>query len=87
MAMRKCLTAAAVFLLSISGAGACDDYPEEMALAAAQRDAERARSATAQQDPATQVASATLGQPAAGTTEVESAPGQATANLAGALRP
>ena len=66
MAMPKCLTAAVVLLLSISGAAACDDYPDEMALAAAQRDADLAKSATAQQDPAAQVATPTSSQPAAG---------------------
>jgi hypothetical protein len=88
MAMPRCLTAAMVLLLSISGAAACDDYPDEMALAAAQRDAEQARSATAQQDPAAQVATATPSQPAAGAAAVEPTPAQpqTTANLTGALR-
>jgi hypothetical protein len=89
MAIPKSLTAAAVFLLSISGATACDDYAEEMALAAAQRDAELAKSATAQQEPAGQVATATPSQSAAtGTAAIEPKPAQpqATAKLAGALR-
>jgi hypothetical protein len=88
MAMPKCLMAAAVLLLSMSAATACDDYPEEMALAAAQRDAELAKSATAQQAPAAQVATATPSQPAAGTDAVEPAPAQpqTTANLGRALR-
>ena len=88
MAMRRCLTAAMVLLLSISGATACDDYPDEMALAAAQRDADLAKSATAQQDPAALVAKPTSSQPAAGAAAVEPTPAQpqTTANLTGALR-
>ena len=86
MAMPKCLTAAVVFLLSISGATACDDYPEEMALAAAQREADLAKSATAQQAPAAQVASTTPSRPAEGTAAIEPAQPQTTANLTGALR-
>ena len=88
MAMQKCVTAAAVLLLSISGATACDDYPEEMAMATAQREADLAKSAAAQQDPAAQVARPTPSQPEAGTTAVESTPAQpqTTANLTGALR-
>ena len=48
MAMRKSLAAQAMLLLSISAAAACDDYPEEMALAAARRDAKLAQTAPAQ---------------------------------------
>ena len=52
MAMPRCrLAAAAVLLLSISGATACDDYPEEMALRPPAR-AKLAKAATAQQAPA-----------------------------------
>jgi hypothetical protein len=59
-----------------------------MALAAARRDAELAKSATVQQDPAYQVATATPSQPEAGTAAVDSAPAQpqTTATLTGALR-
>ena len=88
MAMPKCLTATAVLLLSISGAIACDDYPEEMALAAAQRAAELAKAATAQQAPAAQLGTPAPSQPAvAGAAAVEptSAQPQTTANLVGAL--
>jgi hypothetical protein len=88
MAMPKFVAAAAVLLLSISGATACDDYPEEMALAAAQRAAELAKSAAAQQAPAAQLGAPAPSQPAAAVaTAVESTPAQAqtTANLAGAL--
>ena len=88
MAMPKCLTATAAVLLSISGAVACDDYPEEMALAAAQHAAELAKAATAQQAPAAQLGTPAPSQPAAvRAAAVESAPAQpqTTANLAGAL--
>jgi hypothetical protein len=82
MAIPKCLMAAGLLLLSFSGAVACDDYPEEMALAAAQRGTELAKSATAQQAPAAQVATA------ATDSAVEPTPAQpqTTANLAGGLR-
>ena len=89
MAMPKCLTTTAVLLLSISGAIACDDYPEEMAVAAAQRAAELAKAATAQQAPAAQLGTPAPNQPAAaGVAAVEPAPAQpqTTANLVGALR-
>ena len=59
MAMRKGLAAAAILLLSISAAPACDDYPEEMALAAARRDAAPPQLPAAQVRSATQVASPT----------------------------
>jgi len=88
MAMPKCLAAAAALLLSISGVTACDDYPDEMALAAAQRAAELAKSAAAQQVPAAQLDTPAPSQPAAaGAAAVEPAPAQpqTTANLAGAL--
>ena len=86
MAMPKFVAVAAVLLLSISGATACDDYPEEMALAAAQRAAEMAKAATAQQAPAAQLDTPAPSQPAAaGAAAVEPAPAQpqTTANLAG----
>ena len=57
MVMPKCLIAAAVIALSISSACACDDYPDEMALAQAQRESELAR-VTAQQ-PTTSAEAAT----------------------------
>jgi hypothetical protein len=87
MAMPKCLTATAVLLLSISGAIACDDYPEEMALAAAQRAAELAKAATAQQAPAAQLGTPAPSQPAvAAAAEPTLEQRQTTAGLAGALR-
>jgi len=81
MAMRESLAATAILLLSISTAPACDDYPEEMALAAARRDAPPA------QLPGAQVRSAPLVvSPTTDTSVVEpTAPQpQANANLAGA---
>jgi hypothetical protein len=82
MAMPKCLTATAVLLLSISGAIACDDYPEEMAVAAAQL----AKAATAQQAPAAQLGAPAPSQPAvAAAAEPTLEQPQTTANLAGAV--
>jgi hypothetical protein len=53
MAIKYELSAAAVLLaLSISGARACDDYPEEMALADARDAAKAAQAAAAQQSAA-----------------------------------
>ena len=89
MAMPKFVAAAAVLLLSISGATACDDYPEEMTLAAAQRATELAKAATAQQAHAAQLGTSAPSQPAAaGAAAVEptSAQPQTTANLVGALQ-
>ena len=89
MAMRTSLAALAVLLSSISGALACDDHPEEMALAAARRDAKLAQTATAQPVSARQFTtesaqSAAMDAAAA----VKVTPQQrTTANLAGALRP
>jgi hypothetical protein len=89
MAMRTTLAALAMLLPSISGAAACDDYPEEMALAAARRDvslaqAARAQPASAQQPPAKAGQSVAMDAAAA----VEIAPGQqqTAANGAGAPR-
>src|SRR5262245_21194704 len=59
MAMRRGLAATAMFLLSISAAPACDDYPEEMALADARRDAPQPQLPAAQVQTATQAASST----------------------------
>jgi hypothetical protein len=89
MAMRKGPAAAAILLLSISGASACDDYPEEMALALARRDALLAQSATAQPRSAVQVLTDAAGRSAVPDTAVAepAAPQpQTIANLAGALR-
>jgi hypothetical protein len=88
MAMPKFVAAAAVLLLSISGATACDDYPEEMTLAAAQRATELAKAATAQQAHAAQLGTSAPSQPAAAGIAAEPTPAQpqTTANLAGALR-
>jgi len=77
MAMRKSLAATAIFLLSISAAPACDDYPEEMAIAAARRDV------TPAQLPAAQVRTAT--QVALPTTDTSVVEPTANADLAGAL--
>ena len=46
--MRTSLAALAILLPSISGALACDNYAEEMALAAARREAKLAQSAPPQ---------------------------------------
>ena len=46
--MRTSLAALAMLLPTISGAPACDDYPEEMALAAARVEAKLAHLARAQ---------------------------------------
>ena len=90
MAMPKCLMAGSDRSATVDcpAATACDDYPEEMALAAAQRDAELAKSATAQQAPAAQVArrhSASLQRAPMRSWPAPAQP-QTTANLAGALR-
>jgi hypothetical protein len=88
IAMRMSLAALAMLLPSIPGA-ACDDYPEEMALAAARRDVKLAQTAPAQ--PASAQHSTTeSGQSLAidAAAAVEVTPQQQTiANLAGALRP
>ena len=87
--MRTSLAALAMLLPSLSGALACDDYPEEMALAAARRDVNlaqtaRAHPASAQQS-ATKLAQS-VAMDAAAAVELE--PQQQTiANLVGALRP
>ena len=88
MAMRTSLAALAMLLPSISGAAACDDYPEEMALAAARRDAKLAQTAPAQpvsaQPFATEPAQSVAMDAAA---SIELTPQQqATANLVGAPR-
>jgi hypothetical protein len=87
MAMRKCLAATTILLLSISAAPACDDYPEEMALTAARRDAKLAQSA--QPEAAAQVATAAAGQSAPrdlAAAEAAAPQPHTTANLPGALR-
>jgi hypothetical protein len=89
MAMRTSLAALAMLLPSFSGGSACDDYPEEMALAAARRDVKLAQTARAHPTSARQAAtepaqSAAMDAAAA----VELTPQQQTiANLVGALRP
>jgi hypothetical protein len=91
MAVRTSLVALAMLLPSISGAAACDDYPEEMALAAARRDVSLAQKAPAQ--PASGQHSTTKsGQPVAmdaAAAAVDTTPRQlqTTANWVGALRP
>ena len=57
MAILKGLAAAVVLALSISGATACDDYEDQMALAAAIDAAKLAQAATPQPAPTAQVAS------------------------------
>jgi hypothetical protein len=89
MAIPRCLLAAAALLLSISGARACDDVPEEMALAAAQRDAKLAQSTPAQQEPAARVAVPAPGQSAptgAVPVDPKTPQAQTAANLVGTLR-
>jgi hypothetical protein len=89
MAMRTSLAALAMPLPSIPGAAACDDYPEEMALAVARRDVKLAQTTTAK--PASAQHSTTEpGQSLAidAAAAVEVTPQQQTiANLVGALRP
>jgi hypothetical protein len=87
--MRTSLAALALLLSSISGAAACDDHLEEMALAAARRDAKLAQTAPPQpvsaQQFATLSAHSVAMDPAAA---VEVTPQQqTTANLVGSLRP
>ena len=77
MAMRTSLAALAMLLPSFSGGSACDDYPEEMAIAAARRDV------TPAQLPAAQVRTAT--QVALPTTDTSVVEPTANADLAGAL--
>jgi hypothetical protein len=57
MTALKCLTgAAAILVLSISAAVACDDYAEEMAVAEAMKASQQAQTADAQQAHGTQTA-------------------------------
>ena len=85
----KCATAAAVLLLSISGASACDDYADELAMAEAQSAAKLAQSATSPPPPTAQVATPATGQPqptGLAATEPKPAQPQTTATLAGTVR-
>jgi hypothetical protein len=88
MAMRTSLAALAMLLPSISGAAACDDYPEEMALAAARRDAKLTQTAPSQPLSAQQFATEPADSVATDVgAAVELTPQQqATANLVGAPR-
>jgi hypothetical protein len=89
MAMPRCLVAAAVLALSITGASACDDYPEELALAAAQRDAKLAQATPAQEQPIAQAAvpaPVQLAPAGAVPADTKVPPSQTAATTAGTLR-
>ena len=88
MAMRTSLAVLAVLLSSISGASACDDYPEEMALAAARRDAKLAQTSPPQPVSAQQFATEPaqlVAMDAAAAVELTPQQ-QTTANVVGAPR-
>jgi hypothetical protein len=90
MAILKGLAAAALLGLSMSAATACDDYEDQMALAAAMDAAKLARSATPQPAEAgVQVAASPAGSSAAtapAATEPAAAPMQTTENSPGTRR-
>jgi hypothetical protein len=84
MAINKGLAAAALLALSMSGANACDDFADEMALAAAQQAAKAAQTAAVEPAAGAKVAAPALGQSEPATSVATVAPqpaaGQATAN-------
>ena len=89
MAIKTGLAAAALLLLTISGASACDDFDDEMATVAALQATKPAQPAASQPAPAQQAAAAVPSQPeptSVAAVEPKSAQPPTTASLASSVR-
>ena len=80
MAMVKGLAAAALLVLSMSAAAACDDFDDEMALAAAMRAAKLARSSVPEPAPSADIVAPARTLSGTDVATVATRPGEPQAN-------